>query len=461
MSRTPETALQAAGLLFGSGAVAFGFLFFFWRRVNNFVVFTVRWIDRLSMYRFWILVFGIALLFRLLVAFGLPYQPTEDGLWYHEAATALSMGKGLTVGGELTAFHPPGYPYFLSLTYRLFGPYHGLAWFWGILSTAIIMLSTHFIARQLYGLSIAKIATLAIATYPALALWTGTVMSDLPFLAGLLLLISFIVYTRPYRLLNTVIIGITLGLLTLTRGVALGLFVIIPMIWYIQCANARKLVTFSLLLFITYAAFLTPWIQRNYSLFGKLTLSTNLGQTVYIGNHHGATGGFVPTSFSRYTSTLNEAEGSRELLGEAVKFIVSHPAEAALLIPKKMMHLFLLETSAVTWLFQGERVYPPWLKYSLYGITQLCYIPFLLLFFLRIVELLHVVNRPRGLQWTGWLFAFYFTLLCLIFLGEDRYRLPILPWMMLESSVLLSRLTGLHGENGGAEFSPSQPSKVR
>ena len=35
--------------------------------------------------------------------------------------------------------------------------------------------------------------------------------------------------------------------------------------------------------------------------------------------------------------------------------------------------------------------------------------------------------------------AAYFTALCIVFHGEDRYRLPILPWLIIEAAVVMAR----------------------
>ena len=48
-------------------------------------------------------------------------------------------------------------------------------------------------------------------------------------------------------------------------------------------------------------------------------------------------------------------------------------------------------------------------------------------------------QRPRGILWCSWLFIGYFTLLGLVFHGQDRYRLPILPWLLIEAAVIVAR----------------------
>ena len=180
------------------------------------------------------------------------------GLWYHSTAIAIAAGQGLQLNGVPTAYRPPGYSALLGLTYRLFGPYPEWAWFWGVASTGIILLTTYRLADRLYGETIARIATLIIALYPALILYTGQPMSDLVFTAGLMLVWYVVTLHPPYRWLETIGIGVLLGLLTLTRSVSIGLPLVVPLLWFIKQANLRKLLFHFSLLTCAFAACLIP-----------------------------------------------------------------------------------------------------------------------------------------------------------------------------------------------------------
>ena len=206
-----------------------------------------------------------------------------------------------------------------------------------------------------------------------------------------------------------------------------------------------RLVRFAAIAFfviaLAFAATIAPWMARNHAVFGYYTLGTNLGMNAYVGNHRDAPGGAVADHWpsSPQLSSSNEAEVDRELMRMAIGFVASNPWQALAILPRKLMHLYLLETEATTSLFQGEHPSAAWMKYTLYGASQIVYVAFLVLFCLRVLDLGAHSRRPRGAQWTGWLLIGYFTLLCLVFHGEDRYRLPILPWMLIEGSVLLAR----------------------
>lgn len=221
--RSPDTAVPLARGLFGAAATVFGLAAAAWHWLGAAARGAVTGIAALPTWRFWLLACVVAVLPRLLVAIGIDYQPTSDAAWYHEAAAALAAGQGLAINGELTAYRAPGYPLLLALTYRLFGPDVALAWVWGTLSLAIIVGATYIIAARLYGTTVARLATLLTAAYPALVLMTGQALSDLPFVAGVMSLVAFAVLGALYRAFGAILIGVALGLLTLTRGAAIGL----------------------------------------------------------------------------------------------------------------------------------------------------------------------------------------------------------------------------------------------
>jgi len=118
-------------------------------------------------------------------------------------------------------------------------------------------------------------------------------LSDLPFLAGLLLLIAFALADTPYRLRDSIIIGVAIAMLTLTRSVAIGLFGLIPLIWLLRQYDIRRFAASVVVIAIVFAACITPWMLRNQDIFGTLILGTNLGSNAYVGNHFGAPGGAV------------------------------------------------------------------------------------------------------------------------------------------------------------------------
>jgi 4-amino-4-deoxy-L-arabinose transferase-like glycosyltransferase len=442
-SRSVQAATQATRWLFLSGACVFAFAFAEWHRIRRGIFVGIQATTRWSNKTFWGLACGSAFALRLLLLLLAPLFASlgSDALWYHNTAIAIAAGKGLQLHGVPTAYRPPGYSTLLALSYRLLGPSPEWAWFWGIASTGIILLTTYHIAYRLYGKIIARIATLIIAFYPALILYTAQPMSDLVFTAGLMLVWYVVALNPPYRWFETIGVGFALGLLTLTRSVSIGLFLVVPLLWFIKQANVRKLLLHSVLLTCAFAACVIPWMFRNYAIFNTATLGTNAGLNLFIGNHAHATGGYDvrmrPEPLARSNLSLNEAQIDRINLDTAIQFIIKHPIDELSILPKKIVHLFLLEVTAAQALFQDQ---PFWVKYGSYGFTQIFYLLILICFTLRVFNLLDDTTRPRGIQLMGFIIILYFTMMAILFYGLDRYRLPFLPWMIIESSIVIAWL---------------------
>lgn len=440
--RAPDTAADRARPIFAAGAVAFATAFLAWKFFAGAMATGVRALLALDPARFWTVLAVCTCLPRLLASL-ISYEPLADASWYHATAASLARGEGLAVQGQPTAYRGPGYSFLLSLAYRVGGDNPALAWLWGMLATAVIVIALHRIGGQLYDEGVGRLAACMGALYPALVLMTGQVMSDLPFVAGLLALIAYVLACAPYRLVSCLVAGLGIGLLTLVRPVAIGLIVVVPLIWMLRKPDGCK---FALALAMIVPSFLlcvSPWVLRNQAVFGAPVLGTNLGMNAYGGNRPGASGGadrFELPPQVEASGDANEAQRDALLLRAAMDFVIAHPVDALAKVPGALLHLYLLETEVVSALFQGPHPSPASAKHALYGLSQFSYAAVLMVLLIRILSWQHREQRPRGTQWAGCLIAAYFTAVCLVLHAQDRYRLPILPWMLIEGSVVLTRL---------------------
>lgn len=441
VSRTPAKSAQAAVFLLRSAALLLTVLALTWPLIARRVGRVLTWIAELPAGSFWVLILGSVVITRGLVAATFTTYPISDAGWYHEAAQSLSRGEGLRVGGQLTAYRFPGYPFLLSLTYRVFHPSIEMAWIWGLASTALLIGLTHFLAASLHDRATARLAALGLALYPAAILRTGVAMSDLPFVAGLVLLAAVVLRKDSHRLGWVLLTGALLVGLTLIRGPALGLVLVVPAIWLLDRRSGKGVLVGVLALLAVVAAGLAPWAVRNHTVFGRAVLSTNVGLNFFIGNYKGASGGYLASErpVPEVPRFLNAADQDLVLLRLTITHLAENPLQLIKLLPEKLFHFYALETNAVTLVFQGNDQVPLGVKYALYGVSQASYLLVLVLFLWRAAGLLLRDNRPRGRQWAGWLLIGYFTLVTLVFFGHDRYRLAILPFMLIEASLVLSR----------------------
>jgi 4-amino-4-deoxy-L-arabinose transferase-like glycosyltransferase len=430
--RSPERAVPVAQWFFACSCILFFASAILWDAIVRRAGAAVAHIASLSGRRYWMTVVATAAALRGLAAF-LPYEPNSDAGWYHQVAAALARGEGFVFAGQPTAYRSPAYPFALSLLYRFSGPDVRLAWVIGIVSTAVLLVSVHSLARQLFGEVVARVAGILVAIYPALVLLTGQAMSDLPFVAALFALLAWLArHGLPPR--RAAVTGFAVGLLTLLRTVAGPLALLLPIAF---AKRAGRFAAAAVCISAAVACVL-PWMARNSIELGSFTIGTNGGSNLLTGTRPGASGwrdAFDPPP--SVMAARGEVARDRAMLREAADFVREHPLEAVAIMPGEFVAMYLLETGAVTSLFQGQRRGPDAVRYVLFGISQLSWALIAGLVLARIASWRFTQCRPKGPQWCGWILVAYFTLVCLVFHGQDRYRLPLLPWFLIEAAVVV------------------------
>jgi len=105
--------------------------------------------------------------------------PGSDFAQYDQLAWRLAEGKGyVDEFGEPTAFYAIGWPFFLSLVYRVFG--HSLVAA-GVVNALLgvgAVILTYAIARHLLDRPVALIAAALVAINPTLILYSSTIAQN-------------------------------------------------------------------------------------------------------------------------------------------------------------------------------------------------------------------------------------------------------------------------------------------
>ena len=440
-SRDPARLVESVRWTLATMGVLCALLACSWPRVCRAATGAADGLERASPTRFWMGLTVCAAAPRLMLAATMSYPLHTDSLWYHRTALSLQAGTGFAIDGHPTAYRFPGYPLLLACGYRLFGPGPEAVWLWGIASTAVILAAMYPIARSLYGERTARLATLLAAFYPAFVLYTGSALSDLPFTAGTLAWVWAVLRSSPGRILPAATAGIGAGLLSYVRGPGMVLAVLTPLLWRLRGRSWRAVLAPTAVLAATTALTVAPWVLRNHACFGIPTLATNVGVNLYIGN---GPGGGLDVDYDARPDIgtggrpINEAERSRLYARATRQWVRDHPAAALRALAVKPVQLYLLETSAVTAWFQGPTPPPAPAKAALYAVNQIAYWAVMALLGFRLVRAVRRQTRPHGVQWTGYMAAMVFTALCLVFFGSDRFRLPIMPWILIEAAVVLA-----------------------
>ena len=259
---------------------------------------------------------ALSTLLVVAIAFGLRLWH----LYYLEASPFANALMGDSVGYDVWArevasgdwfghevfYQAPLYPYFLGAMYATSGD--ELVWIrmiqaaLGAAGCGLLVLAT---ARFFQSVPAGLVAGLTLAFF-APGIFHDTLIQksvlDIFFLCLLLWALALLV-DRP-RMVTWCAAGAILGCLILTRENA-TLLAFAIFIWIVIHfrKKGRQRIAFAACFLMGLGLLLGPVAARNYVLSGELHLTTSqLGPNLYIGNHEGATGTYVPLRWGRGSS---------------------------------------------------------------------------------------------------------------------------------------------------------------
>tara|TARA_B100000925_G_scaffold216119_1_gene165273 strand:- start:12457 stop:13662 length:1206 start_codon:yes stop_codon:yes gene_type:complete len=327
---------------------------------------------------------------------------------YDPNARMLAEGKGFSdINGNPTAYVGPGYSFFISLIYKLFGvkiEFIRLAQILiDSLSCLILMILVHVLTdREKYTFFVGLIY----AFFPFFIYQTGLLISETLFL--FLLLIYFLVYSFARSSSNLsfyFLSGLFLGMSCLTRPNALILFCIFPLIlFFLENHKRKQYLLSSSLVLLGSLIIIFPWILRNYILFNQ----------------------FIPISsvvFNTVEDTTGAATGFMDLILKKISYTFSNPEY---LINHYFTGIFKI------WYSTGSKSFDTYIALISY--------PMILLSFYGLIRGKYKNNIDK-------LFIFFSGLIFtigLLFFAKNlllRYVVPIFPLIILFSSIAICELT--------------------
>lgn len=254
-----------------------------------------------------VLIFIAALLFRGIVLFELSQTPffsslIGDGMGYHVWAAEIANGDWV---GSDVFYQAPLYPYLLGILYAVFGPDVLWAKLAQIVLEAFSCVLLAGAGARFFGSAKVGILCGAIASLYAPAIFFTTLVQKATlgfFLTAVVLdLLSRLFQTiRSPRLL--VLLGISLGLLALTRENAL-IFILLIVPWLVvshRRVSSRTLTGWVALLMLGLSIPLVSVGVRNHIVGGEFALTTSqFGTNFYIGNNANAKGFYLPLRLDR------------------------------------------------------------------------------------------------------------------------------------------------------------------
>lgn len=308
------------------------------------------------------LVFVAAVLLRAIVLLELSQTPffstlIGDSMGYHLWAAELAAGDW--VGSEVF-YQAPLYPYLLGILYTAFGPDTLWVKLAQILLEACSCVLLAGAGARFFGSARVGLLSGAIACLYAPAIFFTTLVQKATlgffFTSVILDLLSRLFRTiRSPRLL--VLLGLSLGLLALTRENAL-VFILLIVPWLVvrdRRIPSKTLIRWIALLILGVSIPLFSVGLRNYIVGGEFALTTSqFGTNFFIGNNANAKGFYLPLRSNRGNVryeredavAMAESAAGRKLTAgevsefwtaEAFDFIQNHPIDWLGLMARKTL----------------------------------------------------------------------------------------------------------------------------
>lgn len=228
----------------------------------------------------------LSFFFACFFAFISDYPLLKDSAQYDLIGWNLAQGNGFSISDsypfEPTMFREPGYPFFLSAIYVIFGHEYFYVRLFQVFIYVLICLLIYFIALEISGEKIARYSSFFAALCPTLANYTRYVLSEglFTFLLCLstLLFMRFVKQKKPVWI---ILCGFILGIAALIK-VAI-LFFVFPMLIFLAVLSegSRDLMKKHLKCYIIFIVFfllpILPWMARNKAVFGTYNFTLRQG----------------------------------------------------------------------------------------------------------------------------------------------------------------------------------------
>jgi 4-amino-4-deoxy-L-arabinose transferase-like glycosyltransferase len=295
----------------------------------------------------------VALLLRLaVITIGHTYRitPRRDHFQYGwemgRLARSIATGQGFSSPTDLptgpSAWAPPVYPYILAGVFKLFGVYSALS-AWVILAfnsvfAALTSLTLYRIAQRIYGIGVARATAWTWAVFPYAIYWPVRVVwetSFTTFLLSLALLLTLRLSDGPPRRRMWILFGLLWGVIALTNTAVVSMLPFCLLWLLYRLARRPQQFVGAALCALTAALVVSPWLVRNYQVFGKFVfVRDNLPLEMYEANNDQSAGlwtrnehpGNNPEAMRRFQE-LGELGFMAEKQQEIRQFIREHPEQ--------------------------------------------------------------------------------------------------------------------------------------
>jgi len=393
-------------------------------------------------YSLFIILF-LALILRLSYLFLLkPPLIWSDSAIYDSTAWNLVQGNGYTLTpGVPFAGREPGYAlFFLSPIYFIFGHNILAVQIIQIILNLFIIFFIFKFAQKHFSKNVAIISSLFFSFYPPLIAYPSEVLTEIPF--TFLLFLSVILIDEAVSndsLKKCFLAGIILAMATLTRFISIFLSMFLIPFFYLSFSNWQKTLKYFFLISLAIIIFITPWILRNYFLFNTFIFGRMGGGEIYWSGSYipwqGEWKGYIPP-LTDLTRGLTPLEADRKMTKLAIENIKENPFGVFKIWLKKPAKMFF-KSEFNTVLARENR----FSQFSNQGylnpflIKKILFLINVLIIGLALAGILPAFKKNRLISLFLLLIIFYFSMVLLPIHPDSRYKLPLMPYIMIFSAI--------------------------
>lgn len=368
-----------------------------------------------------------------------------DFAWYFHHSVWMAQGKGYIWNGHYTAYWPIGYPFFLSLLWRLTGPHVLIGLVANAALSLCIVLLVYGLTRSVLAQSrwparaVAFAAALRYTLLPSHVEWNAVLGSEE--LATFLLMLAFLVYlawtggsaTQFSRWgWPTVVAGILLGLSCDVRPIPLLFPVCIVFYerWSMHRSWRQALLRAGVFAAAMLAA-VAPVTLRNFlTMHHFILISTNGGVNLWQGTH---SNGAYFWSWNPKVNPLLAAHGNEILKNQigmhvAIQYILGHPLLTLVNGVKKIFYLYWVDWNVIGVTF-GNFVpkLPVVIQHIAAWFNTVVYWCWMVIALTGLTVSVRSRGRISGVAWFPLWYIGYNTAVFLFFPAWDRFRFPLMP----------------------------------
>jgi 4-amino-4-deoxy-L-arabinose transferase-like glycosyltransferase len=377
-----------------------------------------------------------AFFLRLVWSLLVPVETTSDSFLYDAFAKSIANGNGYAFpSGNLTVYWPVGTSAIYAVLYTLFGISTTVIVAFNLLIGTLIVWLTHELAKQYLNEKIALVAAFLVSIWPVFIQFTTILAGTLIFIFLILLILYIWGNQKIPLIIRAVFLGALICGATFVRPPALAFIVILPILELIGRKPLRESLLSFLIAVTTASLLFAPWVYRNYQVFNQFVLvSANGGANLWMGNHEGSTGEYSPLPELGFK---DEVDRDKYFKKQAIEFITQNPTEYIKLAIKRAFTTYKSETIGIVWNAALEK------KLNATGLFIAKFISSLywwLMFGLAIIGVFIILRKKEMSLFNVLMVTLgYFFIFPILTVAQDRYHLPINPFLAMFAAYALYR----------------------